>query len=150
MTKAAFSRMVITTGMALGLILPAYPAAAQSAPDPINPTGPIAPRPGQEIQKPPAIRVKVDMVNAPVVVHDPQGKLVLNLTERDFHVFDNGIEQKIDGFEMGGAPVSVAIVVETSSRIEALLPGIRRTGILFTQTVLGESGDAAVIGFDDQ
>ena len=59
-------------------------------------------------------------------------------------------EQKIEGFDMGGAPLSVAIVVETSSRIEALLPAMRRTGILFTQTVLGENGDAAVIGYNDE
>jgi VWFA-related protein len=66
-------------------------------------------------------------------------------------VFDNGLEQRLeeDGFDRGGAPLSVAIVVETSSRIEALLPAIRRTGILFTQTVLGESGDAAIIGYHD-
>ena len=35
-------------------------------------------------------------------------------------------------------------------RITALLPQLRRTGILFTQTVLGEKGDAAVIGYDDR
>jgi VWFA-related protein len=90
------------------------------------------------------------MVNAPAVVHDSRGDLMLNLTEKDFRVFDNSVEQRIDGFEMGGAPLSVAIVMETSSRIEALLPEVRRTGILFTQTVLGESGDATVIGYDDQ
>jgi VWFA-related protein len=44
----------------------------------------------------------------------------------------------------------VAIVVETSSRIDVPLPAIRRTGILFTQTVLGENGDAAIIGYHDQ
>ncbi len=51
---------------------------------------------------------------------------------------------------MGGAPLSVVIVMETSSRIDALLPAVRRTGILFTETVVGENGDAAVIGYDDQ
>ncbi len=60
------------------------------------------------------------------------------------------MEQKLEDFEMGGAPISLAIVVETSSRIQALLPAIRRTGILFTQTVLGEGGDAAVIGYNDE
>ncbi len=41
-------------------------------------------------------------------------------------------------------------MVETSSRIAALLPAIRRTGILFTQTVLGPDGDATVIGYNDE
>lgn len=74
----------------------------------------------------------------------------MDLTEKDFRILDNNKVQRIEGFDMGGAPLSVAIVLETSSRIEALLPRIRRTGVLFTQTVLGESDDAAVIGYNDQ
>ena len=122
----------------------ARPAAAQSTP------GPIAPRPGQDVQKPPSIRVRVNLVSTPAVVHNTQGELVLDLTQDNFRVSDNGVAQKIEGFELGGAPVSVAIVMETSSRVQALLPAVRRTGIVFTQTVLGESGDAAVIGYNDQ
>jgi VWFA-related protein len=124
------------------------------------PSGPLAPTPGQPIQrapqgpaqKPPdqSIRVRVNLVNAPVVVRDAKGELVLDLIDSDFRIFDNGVEQKMEGFDMGGAPLSVVIVMETSSRIEALFPALRRTGILFTETVVGENGDAAVIGYDDQ
>src|ERR1700675_2493873 len=124
-------------------------------------SGPIAPKAGQAVQKAPqapaqkpldqsSIRVRVDLVNAPVVVRDSKGELVLDLTQNDFHIFDNGVEQKLEGFDIGGAPLSVVIVMETSSRIDALLPAIRKTGVLFTETVVGESGDAAVIGYDDQ
>lgn len=124
------------------------------------PSGPMPPTPGQPIQKAPqapaqkpldqSIRVRVNLVNAPVVVRDAKGELVLDLVDSDFRVFDNGVEQKIEGFDLGGAPLSVVIVMETSSRIEALFPALRRTGILFTETVVGENGDAAVIGYDDQ
>ena len=86
----------------------------------------------------------------PVVVHDGKGVLILDLDKKDFRIFDDGVEQRVEDFEMGGAPISMAIVVETSSRIQALLPAIRRTGILFTQTVLGEGGDATVIGYNDE
>jgi VWFA-related protein len=94
--------------------------------------------------------VRVDLVNAPVVVRNAQGELVLDLVEKNFRIFDNGVEQKLEGFDMGGAPLSVVVVMETSSRIEALFPALRRTGVLFTETVVGENGDAAVIGYDDQ
>jgi VWFA-related protein len=121
-------------------------AMAQSAP------GPIAPGLGQTAQGAPqnSIRVKVELVSMPVVVHDRKGGLVLDLDKKDFRVYDKGTQQSVEDFEMGGAPVSVVIVVETSSHIEALLPAIRKTGILFTQTVLGDDGDAAVIGYNDQ
>jgi VWFA-related protein len=125
----------------------ARPATAQSQ------AGPIAPKPGQPNQQAPATppsQVKVNLVSAPAVIHNAGGELVLDLQEKDFHVFDNGVPQKLEGFEMGGAPLSVVIVAETSSRIEALLPAVRRTGIVFTQTVLGPNGDAAIISYDDE
>lgn len=122
-----------------------------------GPSGPIPPKPGQAVQKPPqqkpldqSIRVRVNLVNTPVVVRDARGELVLDLEENNFRVFDNGVRQKLEGFDMGGEPLSVVIVMETSSRIQPLLPALRRTGVLFTQTVVGENGDAAVIGYDDQ
>jgi VWFA-related protein len=93
--------------------------------------------------------VRVNLVNTPVTVRDDKGELVLDLTEKDFHVFDNGVEQQITHFDLGGDPLAVALVVETSSRIEALLPAVRRTGIVFTQTVMAQTADAAVIGYDD-
>jgi VWFA-related protein len=125
-----------------------------------GPSGPIPPKPGQAVQKPPqgaqqkpldqSIRVRVNLVNTPVVVRDARGELVLDLEENNFRVFDNGVRQKLESFDMGGEPLSVVIVMETSSRIQPLLPALRRTGVLFTQTVVGENGDAAVIGYDDQ
>jgi VWFA-related protein len=88
-------------------------------------------------------------VSTPVVVRNAKGKLVTDLTQKDFRVFDNGVQQTLEAFEMVGAPLSVVIVVENSSRIGALLPALRRTGSLFTQTVLGEDGEAAVIGYSN-
>jgi VWFA-related protein len=108
---------------------------------------------GQEIQKTSDqswIRANVSLVSTPVVVRNAKGKLAMGLSEEDFRVFDNGVEQTLESVEMSGTPLSVAIVVENSSRIEALFPALRRTGMLFTQRVLGESGEAAVIGYGDE
>ncbi len=116
------------------------------------PPGPLPPKPGVSIQPPqekPEIRVKVDLVNAPVTVRDAAGEMVLDLAQGDFRVFDNDVEQRIEHFDLGGDPLSVVILLESSSRIEALLPAVRKTGILFTQAVLGPAGEAAVLGFHD-
>ena len=95
------------------------------------------------------IRSYVNLVSTPVVVRNAKGELVTDLSQKDFRVFDNGVQQTLAAFEMGGAPLALVIVVENSSRIEALLPALRRTGSLFTQTVLGEHGEAAVIGYSN-
>lgn len=115
------------------------------------PTGPLPPRPGVEVQQPPKnlIKVQVALVNTPVTVRDPAGSMVLNLQAQDFQVTDNGVTQKISHFDLGGDPISVVILVETSSRIEPIASEIRKTGILLTQTVVGPTGEAAVVGFND-
>lgn len=118
------------------------------------PVGPIAPKPGQPVQQaPPEVLAKlkfgVSLVNMPVTVRNERGGMVHNLEASDFHIADNGIEQKIGHFDLGGDPVSVVILIETSSRILSLLPELRKTGILFTQTVMGPTGEGAVVGFDD-
>jgi VWFA-related protein len=125
-------------------------AAAYSTPQ--IPFGPIATMGAQNGQKGPdqtSIQVEVELVNAPVAVRDAKGEFVYDLSLKNFRVFDNGVPQELESFEMGGAPLSAAIVIETSSRIQGLLPLIRRTGVLFTGTILGENGEAAVFGYND-
>ncbi len=137
-------RTAVQGAAAVAWLLAAAGTGAQAPP------GPLPPRPGTAIQQPPPpIRVKVDLVTTPVTVRAPEGGMVLDLEARDFRIFDNGVEQKIEHFDLGGAPLSVALVFETSSRVEPLLPALRRTGIIFTQSVLGPAGHAAVLAFDD-
>ena len=115
------------------------------------PTGPLPPRPGVQVQQAPKneIKVHVALVTTPVTVRDGRGEMVYNLEAKDFRVTDQGIAQRISHFDLGGDPISLVILVETSSRIEPLMPEIRKTGILFTQTVMGPTGEAAVVGFND-
>jgi len=118
------------------------------------PSGPIPPKPGVEVQLPPAdtqakVKVRVALVNTPVTVRDGRGDMVHNLEARDFQVTDNGATQQITHFDLGGDPISMVILIETSSRIAPLLPEVRKTGILFTEPVMGPTGEAAVVGFND-
>ena len=118
------------------------------------PSGPIPPKPGVEVQLPPAdaqakVKVRVALVNTPVTVRDGRGEMVHNLEARDFQIADNGVAQQISHFDLGGDPISMVILIETSSRIAPLLREVRKTGILFTQAVMGPAGEAAVVGFND-
>jgi len=75
--------------------------------------------------------------------------MIHSLDQQDFVITDNDIPQKIIHFEVGGDPLSIVVAVETSTRIDPLLPQLRKLGILFTEQVLGPEAEAAVIGFDD-
>ena len=130
----------------IGLVCACAPAAAQA------PEGPMAPKPGITVQQPPPearLKVRVSLVNTPVTVRDGKGQMIHDLDAGNFVVTDNGVTQKITHFDLGGDPLSVVILMETSSRIDSIFPEINKTGILFTQTVMGPSGEAAIVGFND-
>src|ERR1700752_1129406 len=127
--------------------LAAVPLAAHAQ----APEGPMTPQPDIVIQKgPPKIKVQTLLVNTPVTVRNEKGEMVHDLEASDFRVTDNGAPQKIMHFNLGGDPISLVVVVETSSRIGPILSQIRKTGILISQTVTGPTGECAVVGFDDE
>lgn len=135
-------------GLLLLLAIPGVSAWGQS------PSGPLPLKSGAEVQLPPKntqaqVKVRVALVNTPVTVRNSRGEMVHNLEAGNFKVTDNGVAQQISHFDLGGDPISLVILIETSSRIGPLLPQMRKTGILFTQTVMGSSGEAAVVGFND-
>jgi VWFA-related protein len=62
---------------------------------------PVAAAPGET-----TIKVEVRQVLVPVVVRDKEGHHVTGLTQADFRVFEDGVEQKISGFSVENAGVS--------------------------------------------
>jgi len=137
----------ITQKTILTVILATVPLAVHGQ----APEGPLTPQPGVAVQKaPPKIKVQTVLVNTPVTVKNDKGEMVHNLEASDFRITDNGVPQKITHFNLGGDPISLVVVVETSSRIGPLLPQIRKTGILISQTVTGPTGEGAVVGFDGE
>jgi VWFA-related protein len=138
------------THSAIGTMLATLVLAAPMTVGAQAPEGPMTPPSGVAIQQPSKIKVRTVLVNTPVTVRNEKGEMVHNLEESDFRVTDNGKAQKITHFNLGGDPISLVVVVETSSRIGPLLPGVRKTGILISQTVTGPTGEGAVVGFDDE
>lgn len=123
--------------------------SAQSEP-PAVAGNPSAASPNGDANQDYSFAVDIQVVTVPVTVTDPGGDFVTDLDVNDFTVLDNGVPQKIESFDLSLEPLSIAIVVETSSRVASLLPEVRNTGILFTQLIVGETGEAAVISFDNE
>jgi VWFA-related protein len=118
------------------------------------PDGPMTPKPDTPVQLPPPesqakVKVRVTLVSTPVTVRNAKGEMIHDLDPSDFTVTDNGITQRISHFDIGGDPVSLVILLETSVRIGPMLPAMRKAGILFTQAVVGQNGEAAVVTFSD-
>jgi VWFA-related protein len=138
-----FAPLVVLTGAAV------FHGASVSAQ---SPTGPITPQPGTPVQQAPPqskIVTGVTLVNTPATVKDGHGRMVDTLDAKDFQVTDNGVPQQIVHFDLGGDPLSIVFLVETSSRIAPLMPQMQKAGIVLGETVMGADGEAAILGFND-
>jgi VWFA-related protein len=117
-----------------------------------SPAGPVAPQPGVQPQAPPpqaTVKVRVALVNTPATVRNSKGEMIHDLELRDFRITDNGVPQQITHFDLGGDPLSFVVLIETGSQVEPLLPQVRKSGILISQTVMGPNAEAAVVSFNE-
>jgi len=106
---------------------------------------PPPPSPEEEFR----LRLRVDLVATPLVVHDRRGDFLYDLRREEITVLDNGVPQQIGNFELATGPISLVLVVNTSRNLTALLQQVRSSGVLFPSYILGEIGEGAVITFDD-
>jgi len=97
----------------------------------------------------PTIRVPVRLVTVPTLVFSREGRLIPGLDEGDFHLFDNGHRQHLH-LEPAYAPVSAAIVVQANLDVREYLPFIARTGSVIESLLLGETGEGAVVSYQDE
>ena len=99
----------------------------------------------------PAIFVEdIDEVTVPLTVRGPKGVYIHDMVESDFTLFDNGKQQEITSLDLSFLPISMVVCVQTSDRVEGILGDIRKSAYLFTELVLGEYGEAAVLTFDSK
>jgi len=85
----------------------------------VSQTSPIAPAPA-DVQQSEPIRVSVDRVNVGVLVTDPSNKFAEGLQRRNFHIFDNGVEQPITDFLDVEEPAQALVLIEAGPAVYLL------------------------------
>jgi len=95
------------------------------------------------------IRVNTSLVTVPVSVMDRYGKAIPNMRRQDFHIFDQGVEQKIAYFGTVDTPFTVALVIDTSGSTHFKLEEIQDAAISFVNQ-LQPQDRVMVISFDDR
>lgn len=103
-----------------------------------------------ESDQPAIFLEEIDEVTVPVTVRGPKGEYIHDMLREDFTILDNDVEQQLVGFDVSFLPISMVICVQTSDRVEGILGDIRKTAYLFTELVLGEYGEAALMTFDSR
>src|SRR6202140_874734 len=91
----------------------------------------------------------VPLAVAPTTVTDSKGHYVDGLKPEDLILYDNNVPQAIQ-MEWMTYPISLVVVVQTSSNSGAVIDKLGGSGILFTQLLAADAGETAVISFSNR
>ncbi|MEA2173866.1 MAG: Ca-activated chloride channel [Blastocatellia bacterium] len=95
------------------------------------------------------LRVDTSLVTVPVSVMDRDGKYIPSLGREDFHIFEDGVEQRIAYFATVDQPFTVALLMDTSRSTNFKLEDIQDAAIAFVKQLKTEDR-VMVISFDDK
>ena len=85
----------------------------------------------QSVTEDDIVRVSTTLVTVPVGVMDRQGRFVSDLKEEQFHLYEDGVEQKIAYFESAEKPFTVALLLDTSDSTRFQLKDIQDAALAF-------------------
>jgi Ca-activated chloride channel family protein len=103
---------------------------------------------GQQPGGAPTFRADTNLVVIPVAVTDPLNRFVLGLQKENFHVFEDGVEQKVAQFSGEDAPLSVGLVFDESGSMDYKLRTSRDAAAQFLKT-LNRGDEAYLVEFGD-
>lgn len=104
--------------------------------------------PAQEVDPGDVIRVRITLVNSPVLVIGRDGKYVPNLRREDFEVFENGVKQEIAYFAPVENPFTVALMIDTSRSALFDLQDIQEAAVAFVDK-MRPNDRALVVAFSN-
>ncbi|MBK7707642.1 MAG: VWA domain-containing protein [Acidobacteria bacterium] len=95
------------------------------------------------------IKVETNLVTMPVSVLDRDGRFISGLQQRDFQVFENGIQQRVEYFQSVEQPFTVILMIDVSPSTQFKIEEIQDAAIAFVNQ-LRRDDKVMVISFDDK
>jgi Ca-activated chloride channel family protein len=114
-------------------------------------TPPPPPPPGQQGGTPPSggrIKVDVNLVVLHTTVNDDRGKFVDGLTQDNFRVYEDKVEQKLSIFKREDIPVSMGLVIDNSGSMRDKRPRVNEAALTLVQSS-NPQDEAFVVNFND-
>jgi Ca-activated chloride channel homolog len=125
-------------------------AGSASAQIPVTPTAPPPP-PNQQTapdNKQGRIALNVNLVVLHTSVLDDRGKFVDGLTEENFRVYEDKVEQKLSVFKREDIPVSMGLVIDNSGSMRDKRPRVNEAALTLVQSS-NPQDEAFVVNFND-
>jgi Ca-activated chloride channel homolog len=95
------------------------------------------------------IKVETNLITMPVSVLDREGRFISGLLQKDFRIFENGIEQQVDFFQSVEQPFTVILMIDVSPSTAFRIDEIHTAAISFVEQ-LRPSDKVMVIAFDER
>jgi Ca-activated chloride channel family protein len=97
----------------------------------------------------PAFRAGVELVSLNVTVSEGASRLVTDLQQEDFQVFEDGVKQDVTFFTRSNLPVALAVLIDTSASMESRLPTAQEAAVGFARRLRSQDL-AEVVDFDSR
>ena len=95
------------------------------------------------------IKVETNLITMPVSVLDREGRFVSGLQQKDFQIFENGVQQKVDYFQSVEQPFTVVLMIDVSPSTAFRIDEIHEAAISFVDK-LRPNDRVMVVAFDDR
>ncbi len=114
-----------------------------------RPSGAPTPTPPPIDDNDDVIRIETNLVTMPVSVLDRDGRFISGLQQRDFKIFEDGVEQKVDYFQSVEQPFTVVLLIDVSPSTQFKMDEIQNAAITFVNQ-LRPADRVMVIAFDER
>ena len=104
---------------------------------------------GAEAQQRPSFRSGVDVVSLSVTVTGQHNRYITDLTQDDFLVYEDGVQQEPTFFTRTQLPISLALLLDTSASMEDRLQTAQEAAVGFASRLRPEDM-AEIINFDSR
>jgi VWFA-related protein len=94
------------------------------------------------------VKVETNLVTMPVSVLDREGRFISGLEQRDFRIFENGVEQRVEYFQSVEQPFTVILMIDVSPSTQWQIEDIQQAAITFIDQ-LRPNDKVMVIAFDE-
>ena len=114
LSSAAPARGRVRFGLAAALLLLVAAPARVPAQNPPAKSQPDKPQQDQGDEPVALFRSGTELVDLPISVLDKNGKLIPDIPQAAFKIYENNIEQPIQSFRRDDIPVSIGIIIDNS------------------------------------
>ncbi len=130
-----------------------YDEAAKDRPvlqdnSPSKPPSELGPPPPLVLEDDEVIKIDTNFVTLPVSVLDRDGRFIAGLRQRDFKIFENGEEQRVEYFASVETPFTVVLLLDVSPSTQYKIDEIRSAAISFVDQ-LRPNDTVMVVAFDE-